>query len=159
MIDAEKLKRLLAYSSESGEFTWLKTSKKAGNSHHTGYSYIKIGGKLYSAHRLAWLYMFGESPRQDLDHINKVRSDNRICNLRLASRVENNRNRGLNSNSKTGFKGVTLHRLTGRFQASASVAGRKKYIGLYDTPEEASKAYQEFAKVHHGAFYTGAEQS
>ena len=138
----EELKQLLDYNEETGIFTWRKQVAKrikigdvAGRQHHSGYWHMKIKGKLYRAHRLAWLYMFGSFPEGDLDHKNGIRYDNRIANLRLATRTQNQAN-AKNRNNLTGCRGVSVQK-SGRFQAQVRVNNRCLSFGTYDTPQEA----------------------
>ncbi len=116
MITQDELKQLLSYDSVSGLFTWIKPQKGikvgaiAGNLSSSGYARIRINGKSYQTHRLVYLYVYGFIPTQDVDHINGNRSDNRACNLRLATRSENNQNRNMpNRNNKVGHKGIWQH--------------------------------------------------
>jgi hypothetical protein len=128
----------------------LKSGKVAGTT-HLGYVKIRINGKQYRAHRLAWLYIYGAFPSIDIDHINTVKSDNRIVNLRLAHDHENLKNIGLVKTNTSGFRGV--HKARSKWQATASLNGDRIYLGRYDTPEAASEVYETFAKQHHGEFY------
>lgn len=102
MITQEELKESLHYDPDTGIFTWRKSKGPAKKGTVAGkiyksHPYIKIGVCRHSidAHRLAWLYVYGEWPTMDIDHINRDPTDNRICNLRHVSRSENNRNRVL----------------------------------------------------------------
>ena len=119
-IDKEKLitqsevKELLDYSSEIGVFVWLsdrgRLAKKgdvAGHRHADGYTRIKIKGKLYSAHRLAWFYVCGVWPKHQVDHINHIRGDNRWVNLREATHQENQKNATIRKDNSSGITGVS----------------------------------------------------
>lgn len=98
----EELHQLLEYNPETGEFFWkscvskrIKVGQKAGSICKIhGYELIGIKNKQYRAHRLAWLYVYGKWPNPEIDHINRVKTDNRIANLREADRSMNNLNRG-----------------------------------------------------------------
>src|SRR5687768_770720 len=110
MLTAEKLRELMDYNPDTGVFLYRKRRgrRSAGleaGSIVKGYRLISLG-KQYSAHRLAWLYVYGEWPAGDLDHINCVRDDNRIANLREATDSQNNANRTLAPKNSSGFKGV-----------------------------------------------------
>lgn len=153
---AEVLRRL-RYCAETGEFTWkeckagqISTGTKAGSTRKDGYVVIKLDGKAYKAHRLAWFYMTGQWPT-GIDHINREPSDNRWENLRLATHAENCRNR-VYANS-TGYPGVGMER-NGRFRARVKLAGKRYRLGVFATAEEAFAAVQTAKQHFHGAFAT-----
>jgi hypothetical protein len=153
------LKSHLHYDPETGIFTRLianspntKVGNVAGWLTKLGYIELKIDGTMYKAHRLAWLYVHGVMPDGDVDHINLNRADNRIANLRPASRTQNQLNREKSPTNKSGFKGVSLRKGTGKYVAQASYEGKKYHLGLFDTPEQASEAYKAFAAERHGEF-------
>lgn len=141
----ERLKELLHYEPETGVFTWLvkpanwiKAGTVAGTIHARGYIYIKSNGKKYAAHRLAFLYMEGSFPEDQVDHINRERADNRWVNLRHADAY-------LNANNKTrkvgitGLRGITVK--GSRYQ----VRYKRKYIGLFKDLELAELVYKELS--------------
>lgn len=103
-------------------------------------------------HRLAWFLHYGEWPTCQVDHINGDRHDNRISNLRLASSSENQRNRKRPKNNTSGYKGVSWIEHYQMWQATIKFDGKNKYLGRFDTPEEASDAYNKAALRHHGEF-------
>jgi len=155
----ERLKEVLSYSPDSGVFVWIKNrfgvivGRVAGNvSGNRGYRRIKIDGRLYLAHRLAWLYMHGEWPKDEIDHINISRDDNRICNLREATRLQNSRNKKLRSDNSTGMKGVYWHGQSKKWQASAGLDGKLIYLGLFDDYELADLVASEFRSKYHNEF-------
>ena len=157
-ITQNQLKDLLHYDPDTGLFTWnvAKSNKTrvgsvAGHKHIFGYIIIRIDGVPYPAHRIAWLYMTGDFPKEDMDHINGIRHDNRFKNLREATRQQNNFHSSIRSNNTTGFKGVTPK--AGKFIAQATLNGKKHYLGFFLTKELASEAYQKFAAKNHGEFY------
>tara|TARA_R110000787_G_scaffold10252_2_gene34936 strand:+ start:835 stop:1314 length:480 start_codon:yes stop_codon:yes gene_type:complete len=159
MIEQGGLKDLLEYSPETGLFHWLisQGNQKAGNVAGTndhGYALVKINGKKYKAHRLAWLYMTGSFPKDCIDHVNGVTGDNRFSNLREATNSQNQYNKGTGKHNLLGVKGVRKTKI-GRYEARATLSKNTLCLGTYDTAEEASRAYQEFAKKHHGEFYHG----
>ena len=150
----EKLKEILLYDEECGQFyrrgkirKGLHVGEVAGSTTSTGYWRITIEKKEYLAHRLAWLYMKGEWPEKDIDHINGNPQDNRWSNLRLCSKRESNLNRGVLSNSRTGVKGVKLL-VSGRFQV---LVDNKSY-GTYPDLELAEMVAQEVRNKVHGEF-------
>jgi hypothetical protein len=106
---------------------------------------------MYKAHRLAWFYCTGEWPNQ-IDHINGIRTDNRICNLRsVTSKLNANNQRPPHRTNSLGVLGV-VKRPSGRFAAEIRVSGKKLYIGTYDTITEASNAYKaKKLELHEGA--------
>jgi hypothetical protein len=121
IISLEELKQTLHYNPSTGEFTWLvrpsqatKIGHIAGSIASDGYIRIGIKGSRYSASNLAWLYMTGTWPLDDIDHQNTVRNDNRWENLREATKAQNQHNKTLNSNTTTGIKGITLKAPVGR---------------------------------------------
>lgn len=146
-ITYERLRELLDYSSETGLFTWKVDRRRAragavaGRRHPNGYTYITVDYQHYRAHRLAWLWVFGVWPNGDIDHINRERSDNRISNLRSVTKSENQQNRSINSNNKSGFMGVSWHGKSLRWQAHIRTNGKSRNLGTYLTPEAASAAY------------------
>lgn len=129
----------------------MRGGKVAGNTNHAGYVRIGLGGaksNSYMAHRLAWLYMTGEWPVADIDHINGKRSDNRWVNLRSVSRSVNLQNqRVARSNNNTGLLGVT--RTRGGFGAQIAAYGEQRWIGTFQTPEAAHAAYIAAKRVLH----------
>lgn len=159
----KKLRKLLSYNPFSGELTWRKTLGSramenqlvSGSLSGEGYRRLRVLGELHQAHRLIWLHVYGRWPTGDIDHINRNRSDNRLSNLREASRTENMLNTGCSPKNTSGYKGVTYHKRSGKFMAQASLSGKNHYLGLHKTPEEASASYQCFAKANHGNFYFG----
>ena len=153
----ELLREILHYCPDSGEFTWLVDIKrvnagdKAGCVRSGGYICIQYNGKVYRAHRLAYLYMTGEWPKELLDHANNIKTDNRWCNLRPATRSENNRNCKVYKNNKSGLKGVRSAK-DGKFDARIAVNKKQRHLGRFNTAQEAHEAYCEAANRLHGDF-------
>lgn len=139
--------KALSYDSQDGAFYWRKAdgSKglRAGGLCSQGYGRIKIAGKSYKAHRLAWLMFYGEWPKDMIDHINGNRSDNRIANLRLATNAQNQMNRAKPSrNNQTGtFLGVNFNKQANAYAARIKFGAKRIHLGYFDTPEEAAAAY------------------
>ncbi len=141
----DRLVEVLNYNKRTGVFKWSKKiSKKVvvghiagGGPSLVGYWRIRIDGKLYQAHRLAWLYVYGEWPGETIDHINGDKLDNRIINLRSATYTENNQNKLWHRKGK--LPGVTKRR--GKYEASIKYKGDQYYLGLFSTEREANKAY------------------
>lgn len=149
-----RIKELLIYNPETGVFTWrvgkgnIVANSVAGAEHSKGYIHITIDGKKYYAHRLAWLYMHNYWPSR-LDHVNRLKSDNRIQNLREVSNSENQQNRLTPRHNTSGFKGVTWNSQKSKWWARISINCKKFHIGFFETPEEASTAYLEAVKSLH----------
>lgn len=152
----EKLKNLISYCPETGDFTWKKDRtrkglvfRKAGDpagclSKATGYIVIRVEGVNYLAHRIAWFLLTGESP-PTVDHINGVRNDNRFVNLRAATKKQNVRNRH-------STKGVHKAKGRAKWTAYITVDYRRIHLGQFDTEQEASAVYQKAAEDHFGQF-------
>jgi len=149
------LKELLSYDSETGLFKWIvnrnhlaKTGDIAGSIKVTGYREMDVNGERHQAHRLAWLYVYGKFPKEELDHINHNRSDNRLCNLREVTHADNCRNRAKQSNNKSGINGVWWHKATKRWQASIGVDGYKLCLGFFSDKNEAKRARERAEKEY-----------
>jgi hypothetical protein len=115
-----------------------------------GYRRIFVDSRDYPAHRLAWLYVHGEWPSGQLDHINRKRDDNRIANLRIATDSQNKANKLAQANNSSGIKGV--YKRYRRWTAQICVQGRRLNLGAFATSDEASAAYQAAARQHFGEF-------
>lgn len=159
-LTAARLREVLHYEPATGIFTWARPTGRrtkpgdiAGSAEGRGYWAIRIETERYKAHRLAWLYQYGEWPQGDLDHINGDRCDNRITNLREASRSTNIQNlRTAKSHNRSGFLGVILDlskKTSKRYTARIVYGGRQHSLGYYDTPEEAHAVYLEAKRKHH----------
>lgn len=151
----EKLKSLLDYDPETGLFTWkitrgnARNGATAGRLVNEGYTMIGVGGKEYLAHRLAWLWMTGGFPPDCIDHINRVRTDNRFSNLRLATVAENSQNMREPGN----LAGVTgVCHCGNRFRARIAFKNKTIHIGLFATKSEAHAAYLEKKRELHSHF-------
>ena len=144
------LRKTLSYDSSTGLFTRLRhgAGKVAGTVDSHGYIQISIGGKTYRAHRLVWLYVHGVFPQNDLDHINGVRHDNRLSNLRDVTRSVNLQNKRVQSNSVTGVKGISP---SGRgFVARIKAPNQPQmYLGKFKTADEAQAAYVKASQELH----------
>jgi hypothetical protein len=156
-LTAERLRELLHYDPETGEFVWrvrrggcAKNGAVAGKITHFGYRHIGIDGLRYYAHRLAWLYMTDAGPKADIDHINLDKGDNRWVNLRHATRSQNHMNRNAYSNNRSGFKRVDWHR--GKWRATIRIKGKQVTLGLFDRPDHAANVYHASALWYHGEY-------
>lgn len=159
MITQEYLKSILNYDPETGFFTWkvrlaaaTLIDGDAGWYNKDGYLIIQIKGKGYPASHLAWLYVTGDWPKDEVDHENLIKSDNRWKNLREANRTENMYNTPTYKNNRLGIKGVGFHKVSGKFRARINVNGKSKDLGLFNTPEEAKEAYDKIATLERGKF-------
>lgn len=151
MITQSELKEVLDYNPDTGVFIWLKSNgnrAKVGNvagAKRRGYIRIQIKEKMYSAHRLAYLYMTGNFPENFIDHINHIRDDNRWVNLRDATDSQNGANRPKFKNNTSGYKGVCWHKRDKKWCAKIQYMKKSIHIGYYTTPQEASEAYKKKA--------------
>jgi hypothetical protein len=158
LVTAEEVRHMLDYHPTTGHMYWanpragqIKRGARAG-SIQNGYRRLHIGGRVYFAHRLIWLWVHGKWPEGEIDHANGDPDDNRISNLREANRSENTRNSRLRKDNKSGFKGVTRHKRTGKWYASIRMNGKPKSLGYFDAPESAHAAYCAAAAKHYGQF-------
>jgi len=154
----ERLKELLEYNPDTGDFTRKSTvggkvsGTVCGHRQPNEYVYIAIDYKLYLAHRLAWLYIHGEWPENDIDHINQVKYDNRRVNLRACTRSQNAVNRGIQSNNTSGYKGVFWHNKNKKWRATINHKGKLFSLGCFDDIKEAAKAWNVKALEIYGEF-------
>lgn len=170
-ISQERLVELLEYNKETGIFTWKERlvdsfkkinagkiwNKRFANKNtgcidkSNGYLRINIEGKLYLAHRLAWIYVNGCITKEIIDHVNGNITDNRISNLREASKSENLQNRRLcqSNNKSSGLLGVSYDKKFGSFFAQIIINGRKKFLGYFDTKEDAYDRYLQEKRILH----------
>lgn len=119
-----------------------------------GYYHVTLNGKPYLLHRLlAQAFIPNPEGKPEVDHIDGDKLNNDLSNLRWATRSENQRNRGKQSNNTSEFKGVSFHKRSGKWQAYIKVDGKRKHLGLFHTKEEAAAVYEEAAKELHGEFY------
>lgn len=150
-ISQQRLRYLLHYDHLTGDFTWLRNRNsklvggKAGHLNRLGYVVIRVDRNLFLAHRLAWLYRIGEWPINDIDHINRNRSDNRFANLRDVPRGLNRANSALGRNNTSGLRGVSPE--GDKWRAQIKVDKRTRQLGLHDTPEAALDAYTRAASA------------
>lgn len=153
----EELKILLDYNHLNGEFKWKNhkrkwmNGKKAGCISVFGYWLIGVNSKSYKAHRLAWVYYYGNPPSGQLDHINGNRSDNRICNLREATTSQNTIN-SVSTRNTSGLKGAIWHKRNNKYISNIKVNGKSIHLGYFKTAEEAHEAYKSASLKYHGEF-------
>lgn len=157
-LTAEKLRSVLRYDKDSGQFYWLVSNNQAGvggeagwRNPKTGYLLIKVLGHKFMAHRLAWLYVTGEWPVDRIDHQDTNRGNNKWDNLRGADNSKNRANTHVRPDNILGVKGVRLHE-TGRYHARICERGKFRSLGLHDTAEKAKSAYERAAREIFGEF-------
>lgn len=159
VLSTERLRELVSYDPETGVFrrrTGRPIGKPAGYIASKGYRYIGVDRRIYRAARLAWLYMTGEWPPEQIDHINNVRDDDRFANLRKATPSQNSANGLRYSTNTSGFKGVSQSRrdaLRPRpWRAEIRFKGKGYHLGFFATPEAAHAAYCDAARRFFGEF-------
>lgn len=154
----EAVRDLLEYDQESGVLTWRKSNgahkagHRAGGLGVRGYRLISVNGKRYPEHRIIFLWMTGVFPPHDVDHVNRDKSDNRWSNLRPATRAENLHNLARRAGNSSGKRGVWWHAKAAKWTAQIRVRGRRIHLGLFDSVDLASEAYEAAACKHFGAF-------
>lgn len=168
MLTQTRLKELLQYDPETGVFTWIASKRKNTRAGQVagclnkviGYVQIKIDRCRYYGHRLAWLYVNGEFPPNDIDHINRVRSDNRFCNLRLASHAENMQNRSMHRNNTSGHMGVSWDKQHQKWMAHIKFNEKTINLGRFHSINEAVSArksaelqFHKFQPAQRGLFH------
>lgn len=139
---------LLSYDPGTGIVLWrvnrkggARAGSEAGTTMFVGYRKIGIDGREYLTHRIAWLLATGCWPAFEIDHINGNRTDNRLANLRQATRAENSQNNAIRSTNTSGFAGVTWNKVWKKWQAQITTNRRLRIVGYFDDPESASEAY------------------
>lgn len=159
-ITQDRLKFLLNYNSDTGVFTWARRTStrvnigdEANNRDEDGYIRIRVDSVCYRAHRLAWLWVYGVLPNKenDLDHINGIVDDNRISNLREVTHLVNLQNqRKAHKRSKSKVLGCSpIAKYPGKYRVRLSIDGRVKWIGVFDSLDEAEKAHLEAKRKYH----------
>lgn len=158
----EEANRLLDYDPLTGIFVWkvYRGSKRpgdlAGSAHTSGHVYIETGGRSYHAARLAWLLTTGEYPKAFIDHKDTNPSNNKLTNLREASRAQNNRNVGITKRNTSGLKGASWYGPLAKWAAKIRVDGRLLHLGYFSTADEAHSVYVDAARKHFGEFARAA---
>lgn len=158
-LSADLVRELFLYDPLTGKITrrikrgfrWLE-GEEVGSVSESGYRYVSVNSVLYLAHRIIWLYIHGYIPDCDIDHKNRNRDDNRLENLREASRGQNNINSGLQKNNTSGFKGAYYDKRRNCWYAEIWVENKKKFLGRFSTASDAGAAYVAAAKLYFGEF-------
>ena len=155
-LTAEKLREILHYDTETGAFEWVspmsnrvKAGDKVGMVNDSGYLIIGVLGTRWRAHHLAWMYVHGRLPINQLDHINGVRLDNRISNLREATDAQNRQNLGVSKKNTSGYMGVFWHKKSGKWMSQIRCGEKLTYLGLFETKEDAYASYLSAKKQIH----------
>lgn len=145
---------LAYFKNERGykEFLKRRQGKAAGHQGATGYLDVGIKGRTYRVHRVIWALENGRDPVGDIDHIDGCRTNNRLENLREATRSQNRANTGANANNKSGLKGVHWHKGSKGWRAVITKNRKLHYLGQYSTPEAAHEAYIEACHRLNGEF-------
>jgi hypothetical protein len=168
MITQEYLKECLSYDETTGNFTWIErpshhfnsnvvkrqcnskhAGKKAGTIGTKGYIQIMVGSRLYEGHRLAWLFVYGVFPQNQIDHIDGDRAFNAIVNLRDVTHAENGKNQKLKKNNTSGKTGVYWYNQTSKWLAQIGSGDKRIHLGYFDIFEDAVIA-REAAEIEHG---------
>ena len=147
-LTANQARELLTYDPDTGSFFWAATrnnrtrkGQEAGSLSDEGYVCVKVGGRSYKAHRLAWLMSYGEWPAEQIDHIDHCRSNNRLENLRQVTHVDNHRNKSLRVVNTSGVTGV--HWSKGYWIARIGVFGKRVHLGQFRSLDAAAAARKE----------------
>jgi hypothetical protein len=159
MLTYQKVQRLLAYNPSTGDITWkvnkVPRGKKgaiAGCTRDDGYIVVGIGGKMYLAHRLAFLLQTGKWPKEQMDHIDMNPSNNRWSNLREATHAQNLFNQKHNKKNRAKQKGIYKRKDCNRWSAMIQKDKKVIYLGLFKTKNAAAAAYKTAAHKYHGEF-------
>ena len=154
-LTAEYLRSILHYDPATGIFTRkVRTSRNVkvgdivGSQNGDGYLLISVRSRRHKAHRLAWLYVYGAWPEDQIDHINRNRSDNRISNLREATNKQNMQNASKRSDNTSGHPGVSWYKQKSKWQAKIKHNQKKIHLGSFTTMEEALSARKAAEKLY-----------
>lgn len=154
MVTRDRLIELFDFNQVTGVLTRKSAHGTTGTKVH-GYIRINVDSKNYAAHKLIWLYVYGEWPTSIIDHINGIKDDNRIINLRIASYSKNSANSKIERKNSSGRKGVSLDKECGLYRARIMVNYKPMHLGRFKTIKEAAAAYDIAAKIYHGEFARG----
>jgi hypothetical protein len=158
-LTAARVREALAYNPETGVLTWkvrtgrrVKVGKEAGyagtNNGRNSYRWVRIDDVLYPAHRLCFLHYYGAWPSGEIDHIDGDGLNNRIANLRAATKTINARNQRKRSTNKSGVTGVSWDRIAAKWLATIRVAGRTIYLGQFLSLAEAAAARKRAERLY-----------
>lgn len=147
----EEVAKLFTYDRETGVLYWRERTRYttrhkgvAGCKTKNGYKHVRIKGKAYKEHRIIMMLCFGHIPdNAEIDHVNHIRDDNRLINLRFVTKLGNSRNQSVSSRNTTGVTGVYFRKSRNKFEAQIRVNNQVHFLGYYDTLEEAAAARAE----------------
>lgn len=154
-LSPDEVRAMFAYDPGTGELTrkdrghGIRPGRVTAGKNREGYRIVNIKDRLYLTHRLVWVVVHGEWPAADLDHANGDRADNRIANLREATRSLNNANAKRPRHNTSGYKGVIWHAAARKWMAQIKYDKKNHYLGLYEDPVLAHAAY---VKAHNDTF-------
>jgi hypothetical protein len=155
----EDVRQIFNYDPDTGHLYWRERKQgrkfgSIGTPDSDGYLVIWMNNrkKRFPVHRIIWAFSTGKWPNDQIDHINGVKNDNRLSNLREANTAQNMRNVGKQSHNTSGFKGVSWHKLRSKWRSDIKVNQKQIFLGLFNSPEEAHSAYCEAARKLHGDF-------
>lgn len=157
-LDLADVRARLSYDAETGKLVWLRAfhssrvGKEAGFPNRFGYLIVGLHRSTFFAHRLAWFIHYGRWPSIEIDHIDRNPLNNMLANLRECTKRQNLANRAVFKRSATGLKGVCFAKKCGRFQTQIRVNGKMKWLGYYDTAQEAAEVYRAEAARIYGDF-------
>jgi len=166
---AEICRGMFEYNPNSGDLIWQKrvfstpnatkawngryAGKRAGGVNSRGYVTVSVNSRAILAHRIIWAIIHGRDPTEEIDHVNGIKTDNRLVNLREASSSQNTINTRIRVDNKSGFRGVVWHRATKKWSAQIKTKGAGQiYLGLFINKEDAVAAYDLAADKLHGEF-------
>lgn len=150
----KRIRELFAYDPEDGVLYRRRTWKRAGRKMPSGYYCLQVDGVEWREHRIVWEWVNGVTltENDEIDHIDGDRGNNRIENLRKATRAENQWNAKVRKDNTSGFKGVSWNKKSQRWTANISINGKVTYLGAFPTAEEAHEAYTARARELRGSF-------
>jgi hypothetical protein len=163
-LTADRLRHLLRYDPTTGTFEWRPDAQRnnpysgqtAGVINQEGYVAIRVDMRIYYAHRLAWLYVYGVWPRNRINHRNKERADNRLKNLREATHAQTVWTSRRPKTNRSGYKGVSSIKQHQKWRARIRVNGKVYCLGTFETKEAAATAYADAAKRLRGEYAPAA---
>lgn len=157
VLDQSRVRYLFDYDERSGQL--VRRISKAnqvagsvvGSVNARGHLNVSVDGAMWSVHQVVFVWHHGWLP-VEIDHENRIKTDNRIENLRPATSTQNKGNIGLLGSNRSGFRGVSLNRRSMKWHAQIKVLGKQTYLGRFDTPEEAAVTYNHAARLYFGEF-------